>query len=148
MLSYEWSESEFIVIRMFVGKYPLLSVFETGAVTQLPLEQQSRNLDLLKLFNDDNFIKPFSYWVKSLAIELFTFFNNETLASVASKQTLFSVSMVPLLVKALLTTKNKKHYDELNTAVKLFFSKTSGTLAAEPMEVEKTRFIINFQCIP
>lgn len=103
---------------------------------ELPLKEQAQQLDILKLFNDDAFAKAYSFWVKSLAIELFKFFDGESLASVASKQTLFSVAMVPLLIKTLLTTKNKDNHDALNTAVNLFFSKTFEKLSVETAEID------------
>lgn len=113
----------------------MLAVFETGAVTQLPLKQRDDEFALMDLFKDDAFAKAHSFWVKSLAIELFKFFGGESLASVAAQQTPFSVAMIPLLIKTLLTTKNKNHNDALNTAVNRFFSKTFERLVTEPMEV-------------
>lgn len=113
----------------------MLSVFETGAVRELPLKNQDVNLDLLKLFSDDEFEKGHTFWVKSLAILLFTFFDGETLALVASKQTTFSVSMVPLLIKALLTTMNRSHCDALKGAIDRFFAHNFRKLTSESMEV-------------
>lgn len=119
-----------------------MSVFETGAVTDLPLKNQNGNLDLLKLFSDDAFKKGHTFWVKSLAIELFTFFDGASLASVAALQTSFAVSMVPLLIKALLTTTNKSHCNALKKAVDLFFAQNFNKLTSESMEViiTKNRF--------
>lgn len=110
-------------------------MFETGAGARWPLKQIDKPLDLTKLFNDDAFSETHSYWVKRLAIELFTLFDGESLAQVASKQTQFSVSMIPLLVKALLMTKNKAYHDSMNAAVDLFFSKNFEKLSTESMEV-------------
>lgn len=119
----------------FVGNYPLLKVFETGTGARWPLKQIEQQLDLSKLFNDDAFSKPHSFWVKSVAIELFKLFDGESLAKVASKQTQFAVSMIPLLVKALLMTKNSTYLQALNTAVNLFFSKNFAQISSESMEV-------------
>lgn len=112
----------------------MLGVFGTGAVTQLPLKQQTCDFGLLELFSDVAFAKAHSYWVKSLAIELFKFFGGDSLALVAAKQTPFSVAMIPLLIKALLTTKNENHIDALNKAVNRFFSKTFERIVAEPTD--------------
>ncbi|XP_055323121.1 serine/threonine-protein kinase ATM isoform X2 [Sitodiplosis mosellana] len=115
----------------FLDKYPLLKVFETGAVTELPLHQSDQQqLDFEKLFSDNAFRKAHSFWVKSLAIELFTLFSGDPLAQVAAKQTQFSTVMIPLLIKALLTTKNAGHKQTLNTAINRFFAKTFERLTA------------------
>lgn len=119
----------------FAAKYPLLSVFETGTVTPLPLKQKQQQLDLAKLFNDNAFTSVHSYWVKSLAIELFTLFDGDSLAEVAAKQTPFAVAMVPLLVKALLTTRNSNHHQTLNAAIDLFFSKNFTQLSTDQSQV-------------
>lgn len=122
-------------LNFFVGNYPLLKVFETGTGARWPLKQIEQQLDLSKLFNDDAFSKPHSFWVKSVAIELFKLFDGESLAKVASKQTQFAVSMIPLLVKALLMTKNSTYLQALNTAVNLFFLKNFAQISSESMEV-------------
>lgn len=128
----------FLIVDFYliiIDKYPLLRVFETGTVRELPLKNQDVPLDLLKLFSDDAFAKSHGFWVKSLAIALFEFFDGETLAAVAAKQTSFAVSMVPLLVKVLLTTMNKHHCDSLKEAVNRFFANNFVKLTSEPMEV-------------
>lgn len=125
-----------------------MSVFETGAVTPLPLKQKQHQLDLAKLFNDDAFTSMHSYWVKSLAIELFTLFDGKTLAEVAAQQTQFAVAMIPLLVKTLLTTKNQSHHQALNTAINLFFSMNFTKLSSDQNQVTKwldNRNLISFR---
>lgn len=119
-----------------------MRVFETGTGTLWPLKQTDQQIDdLSKLFNDDAFSKPYSFWVKSMAIELFKLFDGESLAKVASKQTQFAVSMIPLLVKALLMTRNDAYHHAMYTAVNLFFAKNFAKISSESMEVSE---IISF----
>lgn len=121
---------------MLVDNYPLLRVFETGTGAHWPLKQTEQHLDLSTLFNDDAFSKSHSFWVKILAIELFKLFDGESLAKVASKQTSFAVSMIPLLVKALLMTKSNADLKAMNDAVNLFFSKNFAKISSVSMEVK------------
>lgn len=114
-----------------------MKVFETGTGARWPLKQTEQNLDLSELFNDDAFSKSHSFWVKILAIELFKLFDGESLATVASKQTSFAVSMIPLLVKALLMTNNNANHQSMNTAVNLFFSKNFAKISTDSMEVRR-----------
>lgn len=124
-----------------LDKYPLLRVFETGAVTELPLQpSEQQPLDFESLFSDNAFRKSHSFWVKSLAIELFTIFSGNALAEVAAKQTQFSTVMIPLLVKVLLTTKNANHKQTLNMAINRFFAKTFERLTANQNEVKNSGF--------
>lgn len=123
------------LVFFFIGKYPLLTVFETGTSSRWPLKQCAQPLDLSSIFNDDAFSKSHSFWAKSLAIELFKHFDGESLAKVASKQAQFAVSMIPLLVKALLMTKNNADHRTMNAAVNLFFSKNFTKFSSESMEV-------------
>lgn len=83
-----------------------MGVFETGVIAQLPLKKSEHHLDFDKLFNDEAFHSTHAVWVKNLAIELFTLFDNEPLAQVAATQTSFSTAMAPSLVKVLLSTNN------------------------------------------
>lgn len=110
-------------------------MFETATGSLWPLKQTGQPLDLAQLFNDEAFSKPHSFWAKSVAIELFKLFDGESLAQVASQQTQFAVSMIPLLVKALLMTKNNAYHQAMNTAVNLFFSKNFAKISSESMEV-------------
>lgn len=113
-----------------------MKVFETGAVTELPLQPSDQQpLDFESLFSDNAFRKSHSFWVKSLAIELFTMFSGNALAEVAAKQTQFSTVMIPLLVKVLLTTTNANHKQALNTAINRFFAKTFERLTTTQNEV-------------
>lgn len=121
--------------NVFLDNYPLLKIFETGIVAQMPLNQNEQTLDLEKLFSDNGFCSKHTFWVKSLAIEMFTLFGSEPLAQVAAKQSQFSTAMVPLLFKALLTTNNSAHLCSLNSAINVFFSKTLETFNADAMEV-------------
>lgn len=130
---YIWNINPFWLY--FIGKYPHLKVFETGTETRWPLKQTENQSNLAQLFQDDAFSYSYSFWVKSLAIELFKLFESESLAKVAATQTPFAVSMIPLLVKALLLTKNNANHDVLNTGVNLFFSKHFTKLSTVPMEV-------------
>ncbi|XP_031619505.1 serine/threonine-protein kinase ATM [Contarinia nasturtii] len=128
----------------FLVQYPLLGVFETSAVRQIPLKLSENNLDFEKLFNDNAFHSSHSIWVKQLAVELFTLFGNEPLAHVAAKQTSFSTAMVPLLIKTLLTTKNANYYRTLEKAIKSFFQKTFENLSANKInEIANTPVYLN-----
>lgn len=112
-----------------------MSVFETGAVRELPLSPSQDTLDLEKLFTDDAFNSTHPIWVKSLAVELFTLFGSDALAQVAAKQTKFATAMVPLLTKALLTTTNTDHHRTLEKVMKLFFRKTFENVGINKAEV-------------
>lgn len=118
----------------------MLKVFETGAVADLPLCQSDHQLDLEKLFSDDAFRNEHGFWVKSLAIELFTLFKSDPLAQIAAKQTQFSTAMIPLLIKALLTTKNPGHHKALNAAVNRFYAKTFEKLSGTGEQVDQEFF--------
>lgn len=124
-----------VILNLFfihlLEKYPLLKVFETGIVTELPLHQNEQQLNFEKLFSDDAFRNTHSFWVKSLAIELFTLFNGEPLSEVAAKQTQFSMVMVPLLIKTVLATNNASYHKTLSTAINRFFAKTFEKLSGE-----------------
>lgn len=105
-------------------------------MTELPLQpSEQQPLDFESLFSDNAFRKSHSFWVKSLAIELFTIFGGTALAEVAAKQTQFSTVMIPLLIKVLLTTKNANHKQTLNTAINKFFAKTFERLTTNQNEV-------------
>lgn len=116
-------------------KTPFLRIFETGVVADMPLKPNDNQSNLAELFEDEAFQWKHSYWVKKLAIELFTLFDGESFAQVAAMQTPFSTAMIPLLVKVLLSIKQSNHRATLNAGIDCFFSKTSTTLTAERMEV-------------
>lgn len=132
-----------MIIIYITDKFPLLKIFETGAVTQLPLKQSDQLLDFDKLFSEDGFRSKYTFWIKSLAIELFTLFGSEQLAQVAAKQSQFSTAMVPLLVKTLLATKNVTHRQTLITAINQYFSKTYEALTENSMMVQETIYELN-----
>lgn len=106
-------------------------MFETGATDQLPLKQKNEEHNFEQRFSDAAFKSTHSFWVKSLAIDLFTHFESEPLAGIAAKQTQFSTAMVPLLFKTVLTTENATKHQALNEAINLFFSKTFDKLNAK-----------------
>lgn len=106
-------------------------MFETGAVTQLPLRQSDQQLNFEKLFSDDAFRTEHSIWVKSLATELFELFSGGPLAQIAAKEVQFSTVMIPLLIKVLLNTKESSHQITLNIAINRFFAKTFGKLSGD-----------------
>lgn len=108
-----------------------MKVFETGAVTQLPLRQSEQQLNFEKLFSDDAFRTEHSIWVKRLATELFELFSGGPLAQIAAKEVQFSTVMIPLLIKALLNTKESSHQITLNIAINRFFAKTFGKLSGD-----------------
>lgn len=97
---------------------------EEVSVDKLPLCQGNNELNFDELFSDGAFRNTHAYWVKSLAIKLFTVFSGKPLDQVAETQTQFSTVMVPLLIKVVLTTKNRKYYRTLSNAISLFFTKT------------------------
>lgn len=102
---------------------------------ELPLKQNNNKSNLSKLFEDEAFGWQHSFWVKKLAIELFTMFEADPLAQVAAKQTQFSAAMIPLLVKVLLTTKNSDHRVTLNYGMSQFFSNSFKELSAVRSQV-------------
>lgn len=102
---------------------------------EVPLKGINMQSDLGELFEDEAFGWEHSYWVKKLAIELFTLFQAEPLAEVAAKQSQFSAAMIPLLVKVLLNAKCTNHRIALNEGIGKFFIKNFNHLSGQAMEV-------------
>lgn len=102
---------------------------------EMPLKEINMQSNLGELFKDEAFGWEHSFWLKKLAIELFTLFHAEPLAEVAAKQSQFSAAMIPLLVKVLLNAKCSNHRIALNEGIGNFFMKNFNHLSGQAMEV-------------